>query len=156
MLKRKQRLLWGALGIVLMMTAAGAAQNTDPDLGNVNDMLNGRWAIDPVDDLVAADPVQTTNPDQFTANNSRFYSDNNQITSYTNPPQNIVTVNCSYSSPWPQQTRIGRMFALPNDVIITITPGADNCKILRVQVTDPGSGASTQLGIQGSSTNSNG
>ncbi|MBI3795931.1 MAG: hypothetical protein HY268_03050 [Deltaproteobacteria bacterium] len=100
MRKHNSVLVWSLLAVMLAVGASRQGQAADPDLANVTDMLNGRWVVNPVTDLVAADPVLLSNPNRFSAFNYRFYTNDNRITSYTEPPQTVVTVNCFKNSPY--------------------------------------------------------
>src|SRR4051794_28452409 len=133
---------WSLAVVLLAAVAGGGARAADPDLGTVDDMLNRRWVTNPVDDLVAANPDFTNS--SFSAQNYWFYTKDNQINSQR-PTQPVVAVNCSVISPLPQQSRLGRLFALKNDVLITVTPNPSDCSRFRIQVKDPVSGAETQF-----------
>ncbi len=91
---------------------------TTPDFSNVNDVLDGRRTLFPVDDLVVTsrfyNDISTGSP----INNSLLTSKNSQLN--LQPEINITQDGTSFA------TGIGRMFDLPRDVILTMTPNSVN------------------------------
>jgi hypothetical protein len=91
-----------------------------PDFTNVSDILGGRRRLLPVDDLVVTSSVRGGNT--------------------SGPVRNLVlpTASSAIGTPVPYDvvdnassfvTGVGRMFNLPSDVIVTMTPGSANLAI---------------------------
>lgn len=137
------------LGIIAFLLAAvDMAPAADPDLANVSDMLNGQWKINPVADLVAANPNYSS--PTFDARYMVFWTDNNTISSQKST-QTPITANCN-AAPSPQYTMLGRPFNTPNDVVITVSAivgcGNGSLQAVGVIAQDLVSGAKTELMLE--------
>jgi hypothetical protein len=128
------------LGVTRPVDSVSDTVTTDPNLADVDDMLNGHWEIAPVDDLVLANP--TYSGGTLSARNFPFYTNANTISSQGSTQTAHSTNTCSPSS-FPQQTLLGRLFNLKTDVIITVAVDL-TCQLI-VVVTDPTSGAQTSI-----------
>lgn len=114
----------------LLMIACGASpvfavppcdDSPDPCFTNVTDILNGRRQLLPTDDLVVtgtfkvdSESFQDTDIWTLPTTNSAV-SGQTQFSPYS-------TVTGSPADAFKADSRIGRMFNLPNDVVVTVAP----------------------------------
>jgi hypothetical protein len=110
-------------------TAQGTPAAT-PNFDDIDDPLNGQRVLANVVNLVVNNPGYSNN--QTTEQNIVLATENGAISGATT--QSILTVDCQTSSsglPFPQQTRLVRLFNQANDVILTLAPtsaaSGDNC-----------------------------
>jgi len=109
-----------------MILIGAAAHAADPLLELNDDILDGRWTLSQVDDLVVANPsIQSNNNVQMQA--LPFFTDNNFISSQQG--KFIIGGATSLSGtdpyPLPQQTRMARLFDTGSDYMITVGRKAD-------------------------------
>jgi VCBS repeat protein len=139
-------LVTAALGVTRPVdSVSDTVTNTDPNLADVDDMLNGKWEIAPVDDLVLANPIFSNGT--FSVRNFPLYTDSNKVSSQGVTQTVTSQQACPPNGGFPQQTLLGRLFNLKNDVSITVTVSS-SCQVV-VYVTDPVSGAQTSLSLNG-------
>jgi hypothetical protein len=116
--------------------ASAAVVAADPDFSTIDDPLNGDYELFTVDDLIIARTKPANNNTRSFVYNYILETENNTITSQSaqspDSPQCYLT-----SGRQPQQTRVGRFFDLPYDVIVTLLPNG---------VTASGSNCSAPVG----------
>jgi hypothetical protein len=104
-------LVVGALFALMLVFNASQANADGPDFSNVNDILNGRRTLLPMDDIVVT-LQPPNNPVSVYINQTRFSGFGDQVSyEVTQGPDSFVT-------------RVGRMFYTPYDVTATFTTGA--------------------------------
>ncbi len=135
-----RRLMPAALITLLVLIIAGVpllareeaptAPDQDPDFSQVDDPLNGELQLFTVDDLLIARTKPENSKTQSQINNYILETANETISKQSlrtvaTPDCYIVKDNLQPGvqlARQPQQTRIGRFFNLPYDVIVTLLP----------------------------------
>jgi hypothetical protein len=110
-----------AVGLILVLGNAAA----DPDFGNIDDLLAGQRYLLRTDDLIVTAPGQSGVPLQ----NVILDSSASQISTEKNLALAGTTASGFTSG-------LGRVFDLPNDVIVTVSPNAAAAGQQLVTVTD--------------------
>jgi hypothetical protein len=110
-----------AVGLILGIGTAAA----DPDFSNINDLLAGQRHLLRTDDLIVTAPGQSGVPLQ----NVILDSSNSQISAEKTLALQGTTANGFTSG-------LGRVFDLPNDVIVTVSPNAAAAGQQLVNLTD--------------------
>ncbi|MDX1415868.1 MAG: VCBS repeat-containing protein [Candidatus Promineifilaceae bacterium] len=98
-----------------------ATPNEDPDFSTVEDPLQGDYELFSVDDLLVQRPTVANL--QTTISNYILLTENNTVAA--EQQVDVLTADCTNSTDWPQQTRIGRFFALDRDVQLILHPSAN-------------------------------
>jgi hypothetical protein len=123
-----------AIGVLLLAVFSGpAAWGDDPDLGDVDDMLDGRRTIGRADDLVLARPTVDRNivEERLSAIVNNRILIGQKDAKWDTDSDTYLNTECwvklddllkDLQSPFPQQTRIARLFNQKNDVLVTIAP----------------------------------
>ncbi len=117
--------------------------STAPCFAQNKDILSGQRSLLPVDDIVLTFPTQGTTIQQTVVKDFILDTTSAAVSNQSTLP--IVTADCGLISPWtPQVSAVGRMFHLPNDVVVTLSPtdkaGADcsqNSNNMGLYVKDP-------------------
>ncbi len=103
--------------------ASNEAAATNPDFSTIDDPLNGEYELFTVDDLVIARTKPANNNTTSSVRNYILETENETISS-----QDVKVVgnaNCWLTNGrQPQQTRVGRFFDLPYDIIVTLSPSS--------------------------------
>ena len=110
-----------AVGLSLVLGTAAA----DPDFGNIDDLLAGQRHLLRTDDLIVTAPGQSGVPLQ----NVILDSSDSQISAEKTLAFQGTTANGFTSG-------LGRVFDLPNDVIVTVSPNANAAGQQLVTLTD--------------------
>src|SRR5262245_18470977 len=137
--------LWTMTAVLLIIAVGGlhSPASADPDFSNVTDFLSGQRHILRADDLVSSDPQADPGTGPFATGWVLFKTQSLDITGTT--PHPIGTFPGCNREP-SHQTRVGRVWALKNDVVINVgvyCPPGEGQPRLYVKTIDPQSGTST-------------
>ena len=134
--------------------ASVEAVASDPDFSTVDDPLNGDYVLYAVDDLVIArSKAQNSSAVNGFEYNYILKTANSSIASQE--LSQVSVMNCYVTSSGnrnPQMTRVGRLWELPSDVIVTLG-ASDHAQGSTCQAPDPSVDASLQLIVTDSSGN---
>jgi hypothetical protein len=113
--------------------ASAGAVAQDPDFSTVDDPLNGDYELFTVDDLVITPPnlIKINSSDPWNAMQTDIFimeTEDEKVSSQVK--ENVATPPCVVFNDgiytFPQFSRVGRFFALPYDVIVTVSPPDNN------------------------------
>jgi hypothetical protein len=123
------RKLYGLVFTILIVMLAGGLLLTgsvlaaqDPNFSDIDDPLNGEYELFTVDDLLIMRTKPVNNNTQSQINNYILETANETISSQSVLAADDPSCWLTTGSRQPQQTRVGRFFDLPYDVIVTLLP----------------------------------
>ena len=120
-LNRLARLALLVIVAAFALMARPALAQDDPNFAAINDPLDGEYEIFTVDDLLIAVTKPLASDTQSEINNYVLETENDMLSSQVK--RTVATPPCYLTSGrQPQQTRAGRFFSLPHDVIVTLSP----------------------------------
>ena len=90
-MKTRSRIVFSAIAVIAMILIGAAAHAADPQLETNDDILLGRWTLNPVDDLVVANPLFQNLSIQM--RQLPFFTDNNFISN----AQSVGNVGTTYA-----------------------------------------------------------
>ncbi len=120
--------LLALMGTVMALSLfIGSAYAQDPDFDNIDDPLMGEYELNTVDDLLISRTKPLNSNTQSDVLNYILETENETISSQSVLEVDTPTCLLPFTAGrQPQQTRIGRFFALGYDVIITLSPYGAN------------------------------